>query len=299
MQPLIIIIGAFITLHWSTGILLSTSEKFSEKLKLPTWFVSGLLLSIGTSIPEGVVSITSSLAGYQKMAVGNIIGSNMANIGLALSLPWIWYSLGKIDIPRLFIVKFLVIQVIFCAVLIFYKINVTTGCLLLGLYIASLMYQFTNLEKLENDENQCGAWDVVFFIFSLILVPASSFFIVQAAGDLMSLYGIDELFFGIIIIAIGTSIPEIYTTFFAFRRQKYNLALMNVIGSNILNSTAIVAFIGFLGGYQIQESREAYDLLFMLFLAILVSFALLIRKTYRLIAVVLLGFYLVYLFSWA
>lgn len=299
MQPLLIIIGAFITLHWSSGLLLSTSEKFSEKLELPTWFVSGLLLSIGTSIPEGVVSITSSLAGYQKMAVGNIIGSNMANIGLALSLPWIWYSLGKIDIPRLFIVKFLVIQVIFCAVLIFYKINVTTGCLLLGLYIASLMYQFTNLEKLENDENQCGAWDVILFIFSLILVPASSFFIVQAAGDLMSLYGIDELFFGIIIIAIGTSIPEVYTTFFAFRRQKYNVALMNVIGSNILNSTAIVAFIGFLGGYQIQESREVYDLLFMLFLVILVSFALLLRKTYRLIAVVLLGFYLVYLFSWA
>lgn len=298
MQPLIIIIGAFITLHWSSGLLLSTSEKFSEKLKLPTWFVSGLLLSVGTSIPEGVVSITSSLAGYQKMAVGNIIGSNMANIGLALSLPWIWYSLGKIDVPRLFVVKFLIIQMIFSAVLAFYKINVITGCLLLGLFTASLLYQLNNLEKLNTIEKKCGAWDIVFFILSLIFIPLSSFFIVQAAGDLMSLYGIDELFFGIIIIAIGTSIPEVYTTFFAFRKQKYNVALMNIIGSNVLNSTVIAALIGFLGGYQIQESREVYDLLFMLFLALLVSAALLLRKTHRLIGVVLLGLYMAYLFSW-
>jgi len=297
MEPFIIIALSFLGLHWGAGLLIISSEKLAYRIKLPVWFISGLLLSIGTSLPEAVVSITSSLEGYQQLAVGNIIGSNMANIGLALAFPWALFSYQNVTIPRLYIVKFLAIQVFFVSVLIFYEFNVMVGIVMIVLFILSLLNKFPKTKQ-TTIKVKYRLTDVLHFLMALALVPVSSHFIVRSAGEIMHIYGISELFFGIVVVAIGTSIPEIYTTFFAFRQKKYNVAIMNIIGSNIINSSIVTAIICFLGGYRMEAHREVYDLLFMLFLSALLSCILILKKENRLLGVLLIGFYAGYLISW-
>ncbi len=298
MEAIFTLLVSFMLLHWSSSVLIVKSEKFAYQVKLPSWFVSGALLALGTSLPEVVITLISSIQGYQQLAVGNIVGSNIANICLAFALPWLIWSFEPIELPRTLIIKCLLIQGFLSFCLVFYQLNVAVGFVLVGLFIFALFNKFSHQKSIINkDDNKI--LDNALLLGSLLILPASSYFIVDSVERLMLAYGMNELFLGSIVLAIGTSIPEIYTTFYAFKKQKYNTAVMNVIGSNILNGSLVASIICFIGGYQTQVNREVYDITFMFVLSAILTFLLLFKRISRLFSGTLVVCYIGYLLSWA
>ena len=293
-----VLLLGFVLLHVGSNTLIQSSEKLALRFKLPTWLTSGLLLALGTSLPEVVVSITSSLKGLQALAISQVIGSNIANICLAMGLPWFYYCLKKYELPKFFLYEFIVIQTVFIGLLLFIGLNITSGIILLLLFIIALFIKIKNSKNSELEQGDFSIKDGVKLVSAIILVPLSSYAIVYSSEIIIQTFNLSEMFFGIIFIALGTSLPEIYSTFIAFKLKKYETAIMNVVGSNIINSTIVASVVCFMGGYNIVGKREYFDNGFMLAVALALFFILILKQKNKVFALLFILSYIGYLFSW-
>ena len=252
----------------------SNTAKLGAKLKLNDMFLGITIVALGTSIPEVFVSISSILNDSPELAVGNSIGSNIANIGLIFGVSCFFLSKSILDI-NLRDIFLLILSVLISGYVIFdFSISKSDSFILvcfLVLFILHLLRQKTK-EMKEEEENGIGK-NIFFILLSLIILLSGSELTVNGGKNLAIALGVSNTVIGLTLVAIGTSLPELAASFSALRRKKGNMVIGNIIGSNILNLVLIFPIIGFATTFLLDSKIFERDFLLMsLFTAIFVIF---------------------------
>ena len=252
----------------------SNTAKLGAKLKLNDMFLGITIVALGTSIPEVFVSISSILNDSPELAVGNSIGSNIANIGLIFGVSCFFLSKSILDI-NLRDIFLLILSVLISGYVIFdFSISKSDSFILvcfLVLFILHLLRQKSE-EMKEEEENGIGK-NIFFILLSLIILLSGSELTVNGGKNLAIALGVSNTVIGLTLVAIGTSLPELAASFSALRRKKGNMVIGNIIGSNILNLVLIFPIIGVATTVLLDSKIFERDFLLMsLFTAIFVIF---------------------------
>lgn len=208
-------------------------------------FVIGLtIVGFGTSCPELVVSITGALEGLSDVALGNVLGSNIFNTLLILGLTAVLSPIAitpqnrKIDIPVT-----IVVTALLCTFILFGKISLTTGLAFLILFAAYMVLCFKSGQGASetSDEKHMGtASAILWTLFGLAALIAGGKFFVDSSVAIARNIGVSEKFIAITLLAGGTSLPELVTCIIASAKHKDQLALGNILGSNVFNILLIL-----------------------------------------------------------
>lgn len=212
----------------------------ARKFGIPQLVIGLTIVAMGTSVPEAAVSITAALKGNAEIAVGNVVGSNILNILIILGLAStiipiaIQKSTLRIEIP--FMIAITVIFVLFGRSSAY--ISRAEGVLLWVLFLVYLGYLFV-LAKKSKEEKQTGeekTLKLLFYIlFGAIVVVFGSNITVESATKIAKILGVGDRFIGLTIVALGTSLPELVTSVVAAKKGNADIAVGNIVGSNIFN----------------------------------------------------------------
>jgi len=291
-------------LYYGSEWLIDSAKSIAKKFNVSDLVIGLTIVSIGTSFPELVVGIISSLNGYSDFIIGNVLGSNVANIGLALAIPAIFIV---ITIKFSDLLPSLIYNSIACILLISIigdnVISRNDSYSLISFFILYVIFTFyrgkikdSNQEKTDIiDNSSIFVLFGKFLIGCLILFFGSEIFVNRGAAPLVSLLGFSEKAVGMTIVAIGTSLPELFVTFLALIRKEANISIGNIIGSNVFNILFVLGVIAYIN--PINISNVSFEIYFGLALLMLLGIATFFQgKVNRNLGLVLLSLYLIFVF---
>lgn len=266
-QSITLFFVALFFLVWSAGRFISASTVFARHFGLSSLTIGLLLLGFGTSFPEILVSIFASVKGNPHLAIGNVIGSNIANKALvggfaALVSPLIISSrIVKRELPILIILSLLVGALLFSGYLS--RLDGVIMLLLFVLYLALSFYfgrkeqkdkYVKDLEKEVPRSSMSLKLAFFWWIFSLSLLLLSSHFLVVSATTMAKLLGVSDFIIGLTIVAIGTSLPEMASSIVCSLRKEYDMAIGNVVGSSVFNLLPVFAMPALISPTKLSHS---------------------------------------------
>lgn len=274
--------GGFIGLVWSADRFVSGSAALALHLGLSKLVIGLTIVSLGTSTPEIMVAVSAGLKGAGELAVGNALGSNLANIGLVLGvttliapLPTQRHLLGQ-EIPLLLVVTALAGIMLRDA-----RLSAIESLILLGL-LAPLLWLTVRLKKQHHSTEEedvairaySSARATAWFFIGLATLLASSEVLVWGARHLASAAGVSPLVIGLTVVAIGTSLPELAASVVSALRGHFDLALGNIIGSNVFNILAVMSVPGIIATVEMEDAVFSRDYLAMLAMTLLLVAAI-------------------------
>ena len=292
---------SIVGLYFGAEISLEASERVGKAWKMSPLLIGMFIVGFGTSLPEFFVSQLASYRGLYGMALGNIIGSNIANIFLILGICSLLYALGleSIELRKQFIFH-LILSVIIGIIFYFQKINlITTGVMALFFVI----YFYMNLKADKNNDSDNEVIEVDFkdyfkIIFGFILLYGAGELLVFSGANIGRSWGISEFAISAIFVAFGTSFPELVTALVAsYRKKDADIIIGNVIGSNIFNGAFVLGSIG-LYDFKLATNfnRELLALILVsIFMFILSKMKKRISKKY---SILLLPVYIYFVVIW-
>ena len=285
----------------------------SLKLGVPTLVVSVTVVGFGTSAPEMLIAVQSALDGAPGIALGNVVGSNTANVLLVLGFPALLYTLdtGASDSRRLYLMM-MGVSVIFIALGFMGPLHIWHGAVLLGLLGLMLWDNLraamssraeakadstADLAALEGIRPDMPLWRMgLYLILGMVGLPLGAQFMIDGSLMVAERFGLGEEVIGLTLVAIGTSLPELATTTVAALRREADVALGNVIGSNMFNILAIMGVTSFFGPLPVADEFLLLDFWFMLGASALLGVFVFTKfKMGRLWGVGFLGLYGVYM----
>ncbi|RZV13321.1 calcium/sodium antiporter [Aliarcobacter butzleri] len=247
------IVAGFAILVWSADKFVEGAASTAKHLGMPSLLIGILIVGFGTSAPEMVVSAIAAMEGNSGLALGNAIGSNIVNIALILGITAIIAPIAvnskivRKEIPILLIIVLFLGYLLFDNTLTF----VEGVVLLVGFFIlvgcsiyAAIKGKGDTLESEINDEllehEMSLRAGVIWLIVGLILLIASSRLLVWGAVGVATEFGVSDLIIGLTIVALGTSLPELAASIIAARKGEHDIAIGNVVGSNMFNILAVI-----------------------------------------------------------
>lgn len=269
-------------LSWSADRFVYGASALAKNFGIAPMMIGLTIVAMGSSAPEIVVAATAALNGSTDTAVGNALGSNITNIALVLGITAIIKPILvssttlKRELPMMLIIT--LIGVYFLAD---NELSFIEGVVLITLFIlviagmAVLSFTVDKNDPLvaetetEIPSNVANSTALLWIAVGLILLPLSAHFLVESAVSIARLFGISELIIGLTIIAIGTSLPELAASVAGVMKGEDDLALGNIIGSNIFNLLAVLAMPGLISPGLIDSEASSRDSLVMLGLSIL------------------------------
>ena len=265
----------------SGDFLVRGAIQLSNRLRVSALLISLTVVAFGTSAPELIVAIKATLSGSPGLALGNVVGSNIANILLVLGLPTLLVGLKNdiADTKRSFTIMILA-SILFIVFGISGSFSWVNGCVLLSVLTFFLIDTFRqnkesafNTENFETQQRVTDSWwKIIFFLFlGVIGLPLGADLLVTNASSLAKGYGISDAVVGLTLIAIGTSLPELATTFIAVVRKKAEVVLGNLIGSNIFNLLAIIGVTSLISPVPVDPSFIKFDFWIMFGASLLVT----------------------------
>jgi len=252
----VIFVVAIAALIWGADLLIRESERIALRFHISEFVIGATLIAIGTSLPELAASLTASIDGKSQIAIANVIGSNILNITLILGI--IFLIARKINPDRDFFAKdsywTLVPIMVFILMVLDGLLSRFEGVLLLslmGAYILFLLKEARGLigEQLEelsreivHEGHEVFAWyrTLPLLVVGMLLVIVGANFTVDSASNIAKESGISEWIIGIIMVSFGTSLPELVVSVAAAFKNKVDMAIGNIIGSNIANTTLVL-----------------------------------------------------------
>jgi len=282
----------------------------ASKLQIPVLIIGLTVVSFATSLPEVFVSVEALLKGNSNIALGNVFGSNIANIALVLGLTTIISKLNiskdtiYINYPFLLFVTFLIGFIFY----FFGSLSSFSGFFLISLLILFLYFLISrnNNQPLNSslDNNKPSNINVslfnglLFLIFGIILLRYGAYLLIEQTILIAEFFNIPDRVIAATIVAFGTSIPELVTSVIAAIRKQVDLAVGNLIGSNIFNLLAVLGFSSVISDIVIDDFAILnFDYLFMLFTTILVSLFIYfnsIKQINRIHGIILVLVYFIY-----
>lgn len=272
-----ILIGLAI-LVWSADVFIDGATTLAKKFSVPSFLIGVLILGIGTSAPEMVVSVLAAIEGSPELALGNAYGSNIINIALVLGATVL---ISPIIIRKAIVKRDLPILVGITAIAAWQlrdgALSAVDGIVLVVLLIAVLGMQiFLSLREgyHEHEDDvvteidaekaeQSVARGLGSLLIGILMLVASSRAIVWGAVELATFWGLSELIIGLTIVAVGTSLPELVSSLSAARKGEHDMALGNIIGSNIFNTLAVVGLAALIAPITVNPVILSRDVLTM------------------------------------
>ena len=288
--PFLTLIIGFITLGWSADRFVNASAAAAKNLGVSKIVIGLTAIAVGTSAPEIMVGIQSSLKDLGQIAIGNAIGSNIANMGLVLGITALVSPLPFADNTLKHEMPWLIGATLLTLVCLFnLYLGVLDGLLLLA-GLGAILYLLARKNRATPEEldaelaelpDMSSLKSLAWFVVGLIVLLASAHVLVEAAEAVAVEFGVSELVIGLTIVAVGTSLPELSVTVAAARQGHPELAIGNVVGSNILNILAVLAIPALLDPQRIgvEVLWRDYGMMFALTaLLVLLAFAIGSRK---------------------
>ena len=296
----LLIIG-FILLTKGADYFIENSASFAEEKGISPHVVGVTIVAFGTSLPELLVSIISSIQGYNDLALGNIVGSNISNIGLVLSVStFIFYYVLKTNIlpdedanNDSYVMLLAVLMLYFFA--IDKSISQIEGAVFFSLYIIYIfwLYKRTKGDEVSTDESKTS---YMFLIGGLIALLIGAQLTVDSAVEIALAIGIPEIVSGLSVVAVGTSLPELAGTISAARMGHKEIAVGNVIGSNIANIFLVMGVLSLINPIAVEDFVVDQTLPLLIILTI-VTFGLIRIPLNRLSGSLLFAFFLFFIYQ--
>ncbi len=277
---LLLVIG-FIILIKGADIFVDGASAVAGNFKVSKMLIGLTIVAFGTSAPELAVSIKSLLSGSGDIVLGNVIGSNILNILLILGVSAMFHSLSvknntvKKELPITILITTLFVVLLSDNLINHTKNNFTRGdgITLILFFFIFIYYLISMARKKIDTEDKTEYMSLtkagIFTIIGLISIVLGSNLVVDHASNLAKLLGISEKLIALTVIALGTSLPELVTSVTATRKGEYDIAIGNVVGSNIFNIGIVIGIpVALLGGIS-NISFNQIDLIVMLLSVVL------------------------------
>lgn len=274
----VILILGFAALVWSADRFVYGAAALAKNFGVPTLIVGLTVVAMGSSAPEMMVSASAALANKTDTAVGNAVGSNITNILLVLGITALLRPLSvssstlRREIPLVLLVS-IATWYIFSdnyfsffegAALLFGFVVFIGGLIFVSLRAKNQDDPFVSEACDEVPDNVPTKKAVFWLVVGMILLPVSSHFLVGSAVDIAKYFGLSDLVIGLTIIAIGTSLPELAASIAGVLKNEDDLALGNIVGSNIFNILAVLPLAGLINPSVIDASVANRDVLIMI-----------------------------------
>lgn len=243
MLNYILLLVGFVMLIKGADVFVESASSIAKKFGIPSIIVGLTIVAMGTSAPEFSVSVQSALAGMNDMSIANVVGSNIFNLLVVLGISSIVNKL-RIDNYKDILVMFVVgLVMLVCS--IDGMLSVLDGCILLGsfvIYILSLIYKaYKENQKEEIEEKKRPIFvTIVLGIIGLAAIIWGGNLVVDSASVIATQLGMSENLIGLTVVAVGTSLPELVTSVMATKKGEIDIAIGNVVGSNIFNMLLIL-----------------------------------------------------------
>ena len=281
---LLIVLG-FVLLIKGADLLVDGASNIAKKFHIPEIIIGLTIVSIGTSLPELFVSITSAINGYPDMAIGNVVGSNISNLLLILGVATVIRTINfkretrLIEIPLCFILT--VSFMILCNI----EQNVTRAdaIILLSLFVAFIIYTIVmavkgkefeekkeEIEEVNDKTKGPSIKDILFIILGIALLKFGGDFTVDNAVNVAKFFNLSEKLISVTILAVGTSLPELVTSVSAAIKGKSDIAIGNIIGSNIFNMLLIIGVSALIKPIVYNLSYNI-DMIFVIFATLILA----------------------------
>ncbi len=278
--PLLAVLFGLIVLVISSDRFVDGAAATARYFGMPSLLIGMVIVGFGTSAPELVVSVLAAMQGSSGIAIGNAYGSNIANIALILGLTALLNPVqvsSKILRKELPILTF--VTLLSVGLLLDLEFSSFDAAVLLLLLALLMVWTIFNGLKKEPDALAVEVDQAVpkpltlkkallFLIFGLLFLILSSRILVWGAVEIAQLFGVSDLVIGLTIVAVGTSLPELASSILAAKKGEHDIAMGNVIGSNLFNSTAVVGVAGAIKPFTIDGLVLRRDMLVMTLLTI-------------------------------
>ena len=308
MSFFLILIG-FILLILGGNWLLKSAVSISLGLKIPKIIIGMTVVSFATSAPELIVSINSALNGYPDLALGNVIGSNIANLAFVLGITLL---IAEMDVQKSFFITNWPVMMAASLLLFFflrndYLISDFEGLIFVLFLIFFLVYlfRFQNqdiIEDLPEDEDLLPTYKTfTLFVLGSIGLWGGSEMLITGATDLAITLGVGERLIGVTVVSVGTSIPELAASIIAVLKKEKAISLGNLVGSNIFNILAVLGITSLITPIAaIDHVIYTNDIYWMLLVSMILPILVLLPKKMELkrkSGIVLLLLYIVFLYQ--
>ena len=308
MSFFLILIG-FILLILGGNWLLKSAVSISLGLKIPKIIIGMTVVSFATSAPELIVSINSAVNGYPDLALGNVIGSNIANLALVLGITLL---IAEMDVQKSFFTTNWPVMMVASLLLFFflrndYLITDFEGLIFVLFLIFFLVYlfRFQNydiIDDLPEDVDLLPAYKTfTLFILGSVGLWGGSEMLITGATDLAITLGVGERLIGVTVVSVGTSIPELAASIIAVLKKEKAISLGNLVGSNIFNILAVVGITSLITPIPANDHViYTNDIYWMLLVSMVLPILVLLPKKMELkrkSGIILLLLYVVFLYQ--
>lgn len=242
----VFIVGGLIGLFLGGDALIKGAVAVAEGLKVPKLVVGLTIVGFGTSMPELLVALQSVAKGAPDIAVGNVVGSNIANILLILGFGALIYPVAttaqglKRDMVVVLLASAALCYLAWTGLVPRWAGIAMFAALLVYLLVVYLLSPKQEPEDLQDTPRLSAGWAVIYICFGLLLLIGGAHFLVDGATTVARQFGVSEAVIGLTLVAVGTSLPELTVTIISAMRRHSEVALGNVVGSNIFNILAIL-----------------------------------------------------------
>ena len=307
-----LIIAGIVCLYFGGDYLIDNAAKLARHFGVSTLFIGLTVVAFGTSAPELAAALTAAFQGADDLVMGNIIGSNIANLALVMGVAALIYPLAT---TKSFVrreVPFMIGTSLLLLVLTFgagedglARINRLEGLLLFGLLVGYVVVLLRSDEQseieataseLEEVEDEGVARPLIFAAVGAVLLVAGAQLLVGGATGLARAAGISERVIGITLVAVGTSLPELAASVAAALKKEGDIILGNLVGSNIFNVLSIIGITSMVVPLNVPPEFYSPDFWTMIGVSVIVAIFLTLRlKFTRIEGLIVLAIYAVYI----
>lgn len=302
---ILLILLSLVILYFAANWLVQGGASFAKRLGVSPLIIGLTVVSFGTSAPELVVSVQSSIAGQGALSLGNVLGSNLFNVGVILGISAIIYplvvkkQLFKLDVPVMIASTVLFLVTFYDGKLTFFEAAIYMSAFVL--YIGYLIYKAmkTKDDEIEDPTSEFKvtkhwAIDWLMIIVGLVGLIYGSDLLVDNSVFVATEWGMSEALIGLTIVAVGTSMPELATSIVAAMKKQTDIAVGNVVGSNIFNILLIIGTAGLIKPIETQDINMFDGVYLLAVTLILFVFMRIRRDINRVEGGILFALYLLY-----
>ena len=281
-------------------IVIRGSISFGKKINISLFAIGVVIVAGGTSLPELASSINAVINNYSDLALGAVVGSNIANLVLVMAATTIIFpivNINKNQINQAWINIFLGIVLIFMT---FFYFNYIFGivAILTLIYLMYIQMKKGEIDNTEIDKNDYSTIiSLILIVLGIIFLVFGSDLLVSSAIEIAKKYNVSEAVIGLSLIAFGTSLPELVVGILSAIKKKVDFALGNILGSNIYNVLGVLGISSLFGNFTLPEIFLKQDLLIMVAItSIVLIFMLSMKKIGRIYGILGLSIYVSYLY---
>ena len=290
-------------LVFGAELIIRGSISFGKKLKVSLFAIGVVIIAGGTSLPELASSINAVVKNHADLAVGAVIGSNIANLILVMAATSFFIPISNINqnqINQAWINIFLALVLITMSFFILpfnFLFGILSVCLLFFIMFMQVKQGSLDVSDVEEKGDYSLIISIIFILVGILLLIYGSDLFVKSAINIANELNIPEAIIGVSLVAFGTSLPELVVGILSAIKRKVDLALGNVLGSNIYKILGVLGVSSFFGNFSIPAVIGSEDLLFMLFVTVMIlGFMFFLKRIGRIYGSIGLLLYISYIF---